>query len=197
MSFWREAGFTYVQYVSIATRSLRNVLKAEAKIQALRREEQVTRISKWSEGKQEDKFTMSESLQHISTQEYPNPPIEAANTLSKKYSQIVLEVIQEASKFSKFSSTIDPQLVITRKKNQELELEHKTKMRQNWDLGQEMTSIENELELLTRCREKRKKIVAESLKEISAMIALLPQGGMGNALKERLNELVNENANIQ
>ncbi|KAJ3120367.1 hypothetical protein HK098_004662 [Nowakowskiella sp. JEL0407] len=60
MSFWREAGFTYVQYVNIAAKSLRNVLKSDVKVLALRREEQVARISKWAEGKQGELQLLSE-----------------------------------------------------------------------------------------------------------------------------------------
>ncbi|KAI8920185.1 mitochondrial ATP synthase epsilon chain-domain-containing protein [Powellomyces hirtus] len=55
MSFyWREAGISYLQYANISAKALRNVLKEQAKIQALRREEQFAKVQIWKDGKQGD-----------------------------------------------------------------------------------------------------------------------------------------------
>ncbi|KAJ3039692.1 hypothetical protein HK097_002764 [Rhizophlyctis rosea] len=52
MSFWREAGLTYVQAANIAARALRNVLKNDVKVQAVKREEQYVKAALWQNGKQ-------------------------------------------------------------------------------------------------------------------------------------------------
>ncbi|KAJ3073067.1 hypothetical protein HK102_006112, partial [Quaeritorhiza haematococci] len=50
--YWQQAGLTYLQYANIGARALRQVLKQEARIQAVKREEQFLKMAKWSEGKQ-------------------------------------------------------------------------------------------------------------------------------------------------
>ncbi|KND00453.1 uncharacterized protein SPPG_04771 [Spizellomyces punctatus DAOM BR117] len=52
--YWREAGLTYLQYANITAKALRNVLKEQAKVVALRREEQYVKVQLWSQGKQGD-----------------------------------------------------------------------------------------------------------------------------------------------
>ncbi|KAI9096942.1 mitochondrial ATP synthase epsilon chain-domain-containing protein [Phlyctochytrium arcticum] len=52
MSYWREAGMTYLQYANITARALRNVLKAQPKTMAIRREEQYVKVQAWKDGKQ-------------------------------------------------------------------------------------------------------------------------------------------------
>lgn len=51
---------SYLQYCNIATKALRNVLKGDVKIQALKREEQYVRMAKWQAGKQQEFKTMLE-----------------------------------------------------------------------------------------------------------------------------------------
>ncbi|KAJ3396236.1 hypothetical protein HDU92_003694 [Lobulomyces angularis] len=51
MSYWKEAGLSYLQYSNIAAKALRNVLKEAPKLEALKREEQYARIAKWTNGK--------------------------------------------------------------------------------------------------------------------------------------------------
>ncbi|KAI8817713.1 mitochondrial ATP synthase epsilon chain-domain-containing protein [Fimicolochytrium jonesii] len=52
--FWREAGMTYLQYANVSAKALRNVLKENAKVLALRREEQYAKVQVWKDGKQGD-----------------------------------------------------------------------------------------------------------------------------------------------
>ncbi len=51
MTYWREAGFTYLKYSNIAAKALRSVLKAEPKALAMKREEVLLRSAVWKEGK--------------------------------------------------------------------------------------------------------------------------------------------------
>jgi F-type H+-transporting ATPase subunit epsilon len=44
--------FSYLQYVSICSRALRNSLKEEARVIAQRRDENVLKYAKWENGKQ-------------------------------------------------------------------------------------------------------------------------------------------------
>ena len=48
---WKAAGFSYLKYSNIAAKTLRNVLKGDAKIQALKREELLLKQSTWTDGK--------------------------------------------------------------------------------------------------------------------------------------------------
>ncbi|KAI8848946.1 hypothetical protein BC829DRAFT_392986 [Chytridium lagenaria] len=49
--FWREAGLTYLQVSKIAASALRRVVKEEVKVIALKREEQVLKTARWTNGK--------------------------------------------------------------------------------------------------------------------------------------------------
>ncbi|KAJ3298157.1 hypothetical protein HK104_011078 [Borealophlyctis nickersoniae] len=50
---WRYARqFVYLQAANIAARALRNVLKEDVKVQALKREEQYVKAARWANGKQ-------------------------------------------------------------------------------------------------------------------------------------------------
>ena len=48
---WKQAGFSYLKYSNIAAKTLRNVLKGDAKVAALKREELLLKQSTWAEGK--------------------------------------------------------------------------------------------------------------------------------------------------
>ena len=48
---WKQAGFSYLKYSNIAAKTLRNVLKGDAKLAALKREELLLKHSTWAEGK--------------------------------------------------------------------------------------------------------------------------------------------------
>ncbi|KAI8800339.1 mitochondrial ATP synthase epsilon chain-domain-containing protein [Cladochytrium replicatum] len=64
MTFWKDAGFSYLKYVQVASRALRSVLKDEAKIQALKREETVLKVSRWANGKQGELKFVDPKNQH-------------------------------------------------------------------------------------------------------------------------------------
>ncbi|KAI8907828.1 mitochondrial ATP synthase epsilon chain-domain-containing protein [Gorgonomyces haynaldii] len=51
MTFWKEAGFSYLRYANVGARTLRSVLKAEPKVQALKREEVLLKQAIWKDGK--------------------------------------------------------------------------------------------------------------------------------------------------
>ncbi|KAJ3040870.1 hypothetical protein HDV00_010330 [Rhizophlyctis rosea] len=61
MTYWREAGLTYVQAANIAAKALRNVLRNEVKVQAVKREEQYVKAALWSNGKQGEAKILDES----------------------------------------------------------------------------------------------------------------------------------------
>ncbi|KAI8900464.1 mitochondrial ATP synthase epsilon chain-domain-containing protein [Globomyces pollinis-pini] len=54
MSFWRAAGFSYLQYTNIGARTLRSILVPEAKAIAIKREEIALKRAIWSDGKMGD-----------------------------------------------------------------------------------------------------------------------------------------------
>ncbi len=49
---WKAAGLTYLKYSNICAKTVRSVLKGDAKVQAMKREEIVLRRSIWENGKQ-------------------------------------------------------------------------------------------------------------------------------------------------
>ncbi|KAF9585084.1 hypothetical protein BGW38_003948 [Lunasporangiospora selenospora] len=49
--FWKPT-FTYLQYVQVAARAVRNSLKEEARVVAVRRDQQGLKFAKWEAGKQ-------------------------------------------------------------------------------------------------------------------------------------------------
>ncbi|KAF9918617.1 hypothetical protein BX616_007355 [Lobosporangium transversale] len=51
--FWKPT-FTYLQYAQVCARAVRNALKEEARVIAVRREEQGLKYAKWEAGKQGD-----------------------------------------------------------------------------------------------------------------------------------------------
>ncbi|KAF9319466.1 hypothetical protein BG000_003573 [Podila horticola] len=51
--FWKPT-FTYLQYAQVCARAVRNSLKEEARIVAVRRDEQGLKYAKWEAGKQGD-----------------------------------------------------------------------------------------------------------------------------------------------
>ncbi|KAI9342492.1 mitochondrial F1F0-ATP synthase subunit epsilon/ATP15 [Zopfochytrium polystomum] len=60
-AFWREAGLSYLQASNIAAAALRRAVKAEVRVQALKREDQMLKMAKWSNGKQgENKLLYTE-----------------------------------------------------------------------------------------------------------------------------------------
>ena len=52
MTFWKDAGFTYLKYVNISGKALRSILKGDAKIQAMKRDDSLLKVAPWSAGKQ-------------------------------------------------------------------------------------------------------------------------------------------------
>ncbi|KAI9203676.1 mitochondrial ATP synthase epsilon chain-domain-containing protein [Polychytrium aggregatum] len=63
---FREVGLSYLQYVSIASRTLRSVLKAEPKAAAIKRQDQIAKYAQWSAGKQgESKFVLPEEIPRV------------------------------------------------------------------------------------------------------------------------------------
>ncbi|KAF9359040.1 hypothetical protein BGX26_000291 [Mortierella sp. AD094] len=51
--FWKPT-FTYLQYAQVCARAVRNSLKEEARVVAIRRDEQGLKFAKWEAGKQGD-----------------------------------------------------------------------------------------------------------------------------------------------
>ncbi|KAF9959119.1 hypothetical protein BGZ65_000798 [Modicella reniformis] len=49
--FWKPT-FTYLQYAQICARAVRSTLKEEARVVAIRRDEQGLKYAKWEAGKQ-------------------------------------------------------------------------------------------------------------------------------------------------
>ncbi|KAI9004429.1 mitochondrial ATP synthase epsilon chain-domain-containing protein [Hyaloraphidium curvatum] len=61
-TFWRAAGLSYIQYVTIAARCVRLSLKEEFRVVAMRRQETVAKAAVWADGKMgENKFISSEA----------------------------------------------------------------------------------------------------------------------------------------
>ncbi|KAI8830400.1 hypothetical protein HDU81_010650 [Chytriomyces hyalinus] len=52
--FWREVGLTYLHVSNISAAALRRSLKPDAKLAALKREEQFIKMAKWANGKAGD-----------------------------------------------------------------------------------------------------------------------------------------------
>ncbi|ORZ39379.1 mitochondrial ATP synthase epsilon chain-domain-containing protein, partial [Catenaria anguillulae PL171] len=52
MTYWKSAGLSYLRYLNIASRTVRNSLKADLKVVAARRDEQTLLVSKWVDGTQ-------------------------------------------------------------------------------------------------------------------------------------------------
>ena len=57
-SFWRLAGMSYLEYLSIGTQSVRNCLKEPVRTQALERGAVHLRESVWSAGQQGEKIVV-------------------------------------------------------------------------------------------------------------------------------------------
>ncbi|EIE79003.1 hypothetical protein RO3G_03708 [Rhizopus delemar RA 99-880] len=59
MSAWKAAGITYLQYANICARTVRNALKEDARVAALRRNENNLKFQKWENGVgKEQKFVV-------------------------------------------------------------------------------------------------------------------------------------------
>ncbi|KXS21301.1 hypothetical protein M427DRAFT_51536 [Gonapodya prolifera JEL478] len=57
MTYWRNAGLSYLQYANICARVLRSSVKDEFRAVMLRRQEQIVKSAKWDAGKMgENKF---------------------------------------------------------------------------------------------------------------------------------------------
>ncbi|KAJ3099319.1 hypothetical protein HDU96_010740 [Phlyctochytrium bullatum] len=62
--FWREAGLTYLQVANIAASALRRVLKEEVKVVALKREDQMLKVARWTDGKAGETKLLYKDVQH-------------------------------------------------------------------------------------------------------------------------------------
>ncbi|XP_014487128.1 PREDICTED: ATP synthase subunit epsilon, mitochondrial-like isoform X1 [Dinoponera quadriceps] len=51
MSAWRQAGLNYINYSQIAARLVRQALKADLRVEALKRDEANVRFTQWKDGK--------------------------------------------------------------------------------------------------------------------------------------------------
>ncbi|XP_049866504.1 protein stunted-like isoform X2 [Pectinophora gossypiella] len=51
MSAWRQAGLNYINYSTIAAKTLRRALKPELRADAMKRDESHVRITPWANGK--------------------------------------------------------------------------------------------------------------------------------------------------
>lgn len=52
VSYWRQAGLSYLNYSSICARLVRRCLKPELRVEALKREDSLMKSVKWEGGKQ-------------------------------------------------------------------------------------------------------------------------------------------------
>ncbi|XP_076226870.1 protein stunted isoform X1 [Nomia melanderi] len=51
MAAWRQAGLNYINYSQIAARLVRQALKAEARTEAVKRDEVNVKFTQWTDGK--------------------------------------------------------------------------------------------------------------------------------------------------
>ncbi|KAH0949176.1 hypothetical protein HN011_001157 [Eciton burchellii] len=51
MSMWRQAGLNYINYSQIAARLVRQALKGDFKVEALKRDEVNVKFTQWKDGK--------------------------------------------------------------------------------------------------------------------------------------------------
>ncbi|XP_015585950.1 protein stunted isoform X1 [Cephus cinctus] len=51
MSAWRQAGLNYINYSQIAAKLLRQALKADLRVEALKRDESAIKFTQWKDGK--------------------------------------------------------------------------------------------------------------------------------------------------
>ncbi|ORY95934.1 mitochondrial ATP synthase epsilon chain-domain-containing protein [Syncephalastrum racemosum] len=51
---WKAAGLSYLQYANICARAVRNTLKDDLRVAALRRDEGSARVAQWVNGKQQE-----------------------------------------------------------------------------------------------------------------------------------------------
>ncbi len=63
MTYWKEAGLTYIKYAQITGRALRSVLKADVKAQAVKREEYYAKMANWTNGKQGESINLVKNAQ--------------------------------------------------------------------------------------------------------------------------------------
>ncbi|XP_074615876.1 ATP synthase F(1) complex subunit epsilon, mitochondrial-like [Acropora palmata] len=52
VSYWRQAGLSYLNFSTICARLVRRCLKPELRVEALKREESLMKTVKWEGGKQ-------------------------------------------------------------------------------------------------------------------------------------------------
>nr|XP_034175179.1 protein stunted-like isoform X2 [Osmia lignaria] len=51
MSAWRQAGLNYINYSQIAAKLVRQALKSDLKVEALKRDETSIKFTQWKDGK--------------------------------------------------------------------------------------------------------------------------------------------------
>ncbi|KAJ8297548.1 hypothetical protein KUTeg_024079 [Tegillarca granosa] len=57
MSFWRQAGLSYIQFSAVCARAVRQALKPELREKALVRDQSFIKSTKWADGKPSKRVT--------------------------------------------------------------------------------------------------------------------------------------------